>query len=297
MKRDRFEKVNIQNLRERIRTSLNNKYFNLWMGSYVFEGVSEEANDFIMRKLWFEGSVACFAEKFTKDLIFAPFAAQTYNIYDFPEKVQLINIRAVTFIPTTPQLVNKDVVLLYAQPNHKAIRMIVDDYIDRIVNVEMVINTNLSTHKIPFLYAVNPQDEAKAKDVVTRILNDEPVIFMDFNELQNVQALITNTPYIIDKLYQYKISLENELLTYLGIDNAPDEKKERLIVDEVNANNALINANRSVVLTQLEDFCDKVNEILVTEGIEEISVICKYESSASVHEENYTTEEGESENE
>ena len=43
-----------------------------------------------------------------------------------------------------------------------------------------------------------------------------------------LRSYLTN-PDFLQALYQYKQNLENELLTFLGINNVPIEKKERLM--------------------------------------------------------------------
>ena len=53
--------------------------------------------------------------------------------------------------------------------------------------------------------------------------------------------------------------MEKELLTFLGI-NTTVEKKERLIVDETNANNELITLNVEIGLRERERACDLINE-------------------------------------
>ena len=66
--------------------------------------------------------------------------------------------------------------------------------------------------------------------------NLEPVIFgnKDLN-IENSNAILTTTPSVADKLNQYKYELEREILTFFGLNNS-FEKKERLLVDEVNSN-------------------------------------------------------------
>ena len=131
------------------------------------------------------------------------------------------------------------------------------------VQVDMVINTNLNVHKMPFLVGVTPTDEDKIQDLINRILNDEIAVFTDLEDLSMVQAFVTQTPYIIDKLYAYRTSLENELLTYLGLDNNLDDPtKDRLLVDQVNANNNLINANQYGFKKNIEAFIDHIREVL-----------------------------------
>lgn len=127
----------------------------------------------------------------------------------------------------------------------------------------MVLNTNLNLQKMPFLIAVSETDRDALQDIVERILNNEVVIFADLEDLQKIQAVITQTPYIIDKLAQYKNSLENELLSFLGIDNAgSNEKKERLIVDEVNAANDMINAYGNSIEEEINKWLGQIKSVL-----------------------------------
>ena len=263
MKKRIAKKDNIARLELSMKTMYQNKYYNLFMRSLEWGGIDAEQQDYIMRQFWSLGCVAAFKIPLIKEIGFAPFAAVNYNMYDFPASCQLINKRGVPFIPAGTLAVGKEVVLGWIQSNHKSIQQIVNHYIDRIVQVEMVINTNLQTHKMPFLVGVSPNDIEKAKDIVNRILNNEVEVFMDAEDLQLVKSFATNTPYIIDKLYSYKTSLENELLTYLGIDNAvADDTKDRLIVDQVNANNQMINANRQGMIECVQEFVDLIKEVL-----------------------------------
>lgn len=230
-----------------------------------------------MRQFWGVGSVACFSIKNINEPGFAPFAAVNYNMYDFPANAQLINKRGVPFIPSGTLTVGKEVVLGWAQPNHKPISFIVQSYVDRMVQVDMVINTNLQVHKMPFVLGVTPADKQKAEDLLDRILNNEIGVFMDPEELNMIKSFVFNTPYIIDKLYAFRTSLENELLTFLGLDNAiSDDTKDRLIVDQVNANNAVINANRETILDSIKQWLEEIKTVfnfdITVENSNEISV-------------------------
>ena len=68
-----------------------------------------------------------------------------------------------------------------------------------------------------------------------------------------------SVPYVADKLLDDKKKIENELLTLFGLNNVGD-KKERLIVDEANANNDYINRNVDLLYKNRKLACDKINE-------------------------------------
>ena len=58
-------------------------------------------------------------------------------------------------------------------------------------------------------------------------------------------------------------SLENEVLTYLGVNNlGTSEKKEHLITAEVNSNNELISQSGENFLSMMEDFCERIKKVL-----------------------------------
>lgn len=242
-----------------------NKFFNYFIDKFEIEGLEKIQSDYIMRKFWSDGTVAAFPIKHTNEVGFTTYATQKYNMYDWPEIVQLINKWNVPFMPLTPQTVDKDVILGWAQSNHKPIRVIVDYYIDRIVQVEMVINTNLTVNKLPWVIAISPQDKEKAQDILDDIMNDKPVVFANMEDLQMVQSLVNSSPYILDKLYEYKINLENELLTYFGIDNnALSNNTGYQLVDQENSNNAIINLNSMGFEANIGEFFDKINETFGT---------------------------------
>ena len=77
--------------------------------------------------------------------------------------------------------------------------------------------------------------------------------------MNNVDVLNTSSPYLLDKLQQQKRELFNELLSFLGINNNNVEKRERLIVDEVNANNEFILVNLEHMYEERKKACDLIN--------------------------------------
>lgn len=260
--------VSVPELQARIRQNYINKYYNLWMSKFKWdgldEGMEEEQENYIMRKFWGNGTIAV-RQDTVGDLIFADYAAFTFNMYDFPEEVTLLNPRAVplTLIPRDPQVVNKDVVLGWCQPNHKPIYFIVNHYIELLVQADMVINTNIQLQKMPFLVGVNETDEDKMKDVVKRILNNEIVVYASLEDLQRVQTLATQTPYIVDKLTDYKRGIEHELMTFLGIDNngAQTLEQTHITVDAVNANNDVINDYGRAIEEEIQKWLNQIERV------------------------------------
>ena len=261
MKKVKYYKKDIEALRNTTRHILTNKYFNLFMDSLKWNGLEDEQEDYIMKKFWSDGTVSAFNIKGIDELGFAPYAVSSYTMYDTPSTVNLINERNVPFIPNGQMTVNQDVVLGWVQRNHKSIYTMVSYYVEKLVEVEMVINTNLQVNKLPLLIGVTPSDKENAEHLVNKILNDEVAIFANLDELNLVKTLSNGSQYILDKLYAFKNNIESELLTYLGIDNSQIDV-DKLAVDQINANNEMINSNAEGYLNELNKFCKRISQIL-----------------------------------
>ena len=256
-------------LENRCKQNYINKIYNIWMSKFKWSGLDEEIKDqqenFIMRKFWSDGTLAARKVKNLDIMAYMPYGGMEIDMYDFPSKVTLVNLRGVSenIVPSTPQVVGKDVVIGWCQPNHKPIETVVRYYVDRMVEIDMVINTNLNLMKMPFLIGVNEVDKDKMKNLVERILANEVVVFTSLEELNKVQALATQTPYIIDKLEAHRRGLEQELMTYLGVDNNGSESLEQthVSVDAVNANNDVINDYGNAIESEIRKWVDQINKL------------------------------------
>lgn len=259
----------IQYLVSRTVQTLKTKYYNLWMSKFKWNGLDEENREqeqnYIMKKLWCEGKVAMRNIPNTSLLAICPFAEEKLNMYDFADTVTLVDSRGVgpLIIPQTPQIVNKDVALIYCTPGRGSIEWMANYYIDRITQVEVLINNNLKLQSMPFIVACDETDKRQMEDIVSRILNNEIVVYTSSNDLNKLKSLITNAPYIVDKLKSYQVSLENELLTVLGVDNSGIQaKKAQMLVDEVNANNDAINDYGAAIEDEIKMWLERANKVL-----------------------------------
>lgn len=247
----------------------NNKYYNLWMSKFEWNGLDddlkEQEENYIMRKLWYEGTVALRNIKNTGMIALAPWKLTNYNYLGFPETVTLVNERGVSqkIVPKSLQIVNRDVALLFCTPSQKPIKAVVDYYVDRITQAVVLINNNLCLQNMPFVINCTEEDQKRLSDIVDRILDNQLVITTASSDINKLQALITQVPFLVDKLQAYIVSMENELLTILGIDNSGTQaKKAQMLVDEVNANNDVINDYGNSIIDELNKWLDRANSVL-----------------------------------
>lgn len=260
----------VNNIVSKVSKHYKDKYYSLWMKSkFEWNGLDEEMaeqqENYIMRHFWHEGCLALRNIGKTGMLAMADFSIVTRNYLDFPETVTLVNKRGVstTIIPTGEQIVNKDVAILYCTPTHKSIEEIVNYYVDRIVQAELLINNNLMLQNIPFVIGCDETDKEQLDDIVKKILNNEIVVYTSVGDLAKLQTLATKAEYIVDKVKSYEVSLENELLTILGIDNSGVQaKKAQMLVDEVNSNNDVINDYSVAIEDEINSWLERANKVL-----------------------------------
>jgi len=243
-----------------IRSMYDEKYFNLFLNSRECTGMTREEAEYTLRKFWASGTLACF-ELVDGVVAYAPYSPIDYNMYNFPIHVNIINEKGVKGIPTRMMKVGKDVVLGWALHSRAAIYKVVSNYLDRITDVEMAIRMNVKAHKIPLAIEVSEENESSAEELNRNIESDDYKFFIKSGGVDMLKAVSSGAPFILDKLHAYKVSLENELLTFLGINNIAMEKKERLITDEAEGNNALIENYALMVDTPLEEFSNEIKRV------------------------------------
>lgn len=136
-------------------------------------------------------------------------------------------------------------------------------YARRIFDIQQTIDINLFHYRSPVLFGVKNSDIESVKNVLADMVEGKLAVFHDKNfEIDGVKAFNITGDFVIDKLYQYKRRMVSEVMSLLGFSNNEIEKKERMIVDEINANNEL--TDNGYVLTMFDErkkACDKINEM------------------------------------
>ena len=132
----------------------------------------------------------------------------------------------------------------------------------RLYETERTIDVNLIAQKTPVLIEGDTKTILTLKNVYMQYSGNTPFIFgsKQYDLSNKLNVLNTGAPYLIDKLELHKHEIWDEALTYLGINNANTDKKERLITDEVNSNNELIKYYLNCFLKPRQEACDLMNK-------------------------------------
>lgn len=153
---------------------------------------------------------------------------------------------------------NNDLML----PNFPIIR----HYAFKLCNIDRAIDTNVEAVKTPIIVRCSEKMKLSLKNAINQRRDNEPVIWSsdlsDINEM--VDTLTTNAPIVFPQLQTQKHMILNEVFTDLGINNANMDKRERMVANEVEANNEQVKACEDVMLKAREQACKEINRIFGT---------------------------------
>lgn len=135
----------------------------------------------------------------------------------------------------------------------------------RLFQAESVAFTNINAQKTPVLIVCDEKQRLTLENLYAQYSGNYHMIFGDSSQLnvdqKPIQAIKTDAPFIADKIMDYKKEIWNEALTFLGVNNIMVDKKERLVSDEANSNNELINLNLESYLATRQKACEQFNEL------------------------------------
>lgn len=166
------------------------------------------------------------------------------------------------YIKTINYINNKDCVLIRNNDLSKATKHYITNYAERMLEVEMCIRANINQQKFPWFINATEKTKKSLEIIFDKVENFEPYILAN-REIglgdNALEVLTMPTPFVADKLNQYKYELEREILTFLSLNNN-FEKKERLLTDEINSNNDFISTNAMLMYKNRLQACKEINE-------------------------------------
>jgi hypothetical protein len=135
-------------------------------------------------------------------------------------------------------------------------------FASRLTESERTIDTNIKAQKTPVLIRCDEKDRLTMKNLYNQYEGNEPFILGSKSlNPDGLKVLKTDAPFIADKLQKYKHEIWNEALTFLGVNNTNTDKRERLVTDEVNANNEVISVNADSMLLTRKEACEQINKM------------------------------------
>lgn len=160
--------------------------------------------------------------------------------------------------------------LLKLQPDFSGILDLVGHYAEQMALASQSVSVNLLNSKLSYVFTAKTKTLAESlKKMYDQIASGEPAVVID-SRLKNAadgeetwKAFEQNVGgnYIVTNLLADLRKIEAMFDTEIGIPNANTDKRERLIQDEVNANNIETYSKCAMWLENLQDACKRVNDM------------------------------------
>ena len=160
--------------------------------------------------------------------------------------------------------------LLKLQPDFSGILDLVGHYAEQMALASQSVSVNLLNSKLSYVFTAKTKALAESlKKMYDQIASGEPAVVID-SRLKNAadgeetwKAFEQNVGghYIVTDLLADLRKIEAMFDTEIGIPNANTDKRERLIQDEVNANNIETYSKCAMWLENLQDACKRVNDM------------------------------------
>lgn len=236
-------------------------YYRDWMLRKIFsifkiEGIPEGWDlDYMLTHLWLDGYFCI------TDTSMGVLPLQTgitgHNVFNHPTTCIIANVVLGSFQRT----IDVDCTLVKIAYNYTGMERLLDRYAYLLAACDSGIAVNIMNTKATFIGEVKSKTMAETyKKMYDQITCGSPAVFYNNADGESTFYLFnTKQSFIADDLQELKRNIINEFLTEIGINNANLGKRERLITDEVNANNEEIYANIDHWLTNIREGFNKAN--------------------------------------
>lgn len=187
------------------------------------------------------------------------------NIYGLPTEIMCysyrFNQRRSLYMTDTGEEKGKECILVMNNYERIPTCATVNLFALRLAEAQRTADVNIKSQRTPVLITTDQKQYFTLKKMYEEYDGNTPAIFADKNLItpDSLKSIKTDAPFISNDIMDYKREIWNEFLTFMGISNL-SEKRERMISNEVDSNNELINLNLQALLVPRKDACKQFNE-------------------------------------
>ena len=187
-----------------------------------------------------------------------------YNLYYKPSYIMITNPLLKETITAN---INIDCAIIKLQPDYSSIMDIVGYYADQLALSAEALGMNMVNVKSGVVFGAKDKTQAQSyKKMFDKMQDGDPAVFIDKQLLDdagkpNWYPFVQNMKeqYIADSILSDMRKIEAMFDTDIGIPNANTDKKERLVTDEINANNVETATRCELWLDSIRKGIDKAN--------------------------------------
>ena len=135
----------------------------------------------------------------------------------------------------------------------------------RLANCTRTADVNIHAMKTPKVVLCSEKQKLSFKLMMKQVDDFETAVYGSKDlDLNGIDTLDLTAPIVFDKLEIQKHAIWNDAMTFLGINNANQDKRERLVDDEVQANNEQVEYNAQIGLKARQQAAEQINKLFGT---------------------------------
>lgn len=159
--------------------------------------------------------------------------------------------------------------------------------IQDIVDIKESIRTQVFNQNSPlFVVTKTAKERQIAKKVIDGIGKNQKIFVLDDDLTNSMKFFTPNAPFNVEPLVNLIHEIENEILEYLAVDCSQIfQKKERMIVDEVESNEQILNALYYDIFYPRKIASELMNDIGIVNTMNENHYVIDVEGQESGNEE------------
>lgn len=182
------------------------------------------------------------------------------NVFNHPTEAIIANPVLGGF----RRVIDEDCALVKLQYDFNGIRDMVNRYSALLAMCDSSIAVNLMNSKVAFIgMAGSKAQAATMQSMYDQISCGNPAVFVNEDSVNPASFFFNHVKenYIADQVQLTKRKIIDEFLTEIGINNANTDKKERLVTDEVAANNQEVMCNIEHWLSNITEGLEQANRL------------------------------------
>ena len=253
----------IRNQVKPLRKALRAYFKNIGIGMFDWKGFNETVPIRYPERWLYTNGCCVYCEPDGMEGVLLPVALTNINknLYGEPAEWRAIGIGDYADKINSKTLDSSNSVLIRNDQLYENSEAYVNYMIEQMINVEMTMRMNINANKMPFMFRGNQNTALQNKNTFIDIYECEPVIFKEAFAKDEFEILNNDVPFIAQELSKVYDVYSFRILSYLGVKSIPIEKNERLLVDEIGANDEERNYIRSARLEQRKVACKELKRV------------------------------------
>lgn len=234
------------------------KLFKIAVSRYKWENLPESVDPRFLEMTLFERGMAAFFQDPVLGYLALPTTIQgMLNVYNIPTQRMAYANNGYQMI-----LNETNSVVIFNDYTHCTGYEEIEAFAYDLYLCDEVRNINIKAQRTPVLIKAPEAQRLTLENVFMQFDGNKPVIYgTDDLNLDAIEVINLNAPFVADKINVLKADIWNEALTALGIPNVAQNKRSSLLTDEVERMQGGSFSSRYSGLAMREEACEDINKM------------------------------------